>query len=70
MSKNTIHGDNIAEQINSEDCYGQSGALTYADVWNIVDQLHTHFMDTDRDTALFEKWMKEIWEIDPKMETY
>ena len=70
MSKNTRHGDHIAGEINGYDASGHTGELTYADVWNMVDQLHTHFMDTDRDTALFEKWMKELWEIDPKIETY
>ena len=68
MSRITIHGENIAGQINSEDCYGRSGELTYADVWNIVDQLHTHFMDTNRNTEIFEKWMEELHKIDPEME--
>jgi hypothetical protein len=46
MSATTNHGDNIAEQIQNSDAYGQYDILTVADVWNILDNLHTHFLDT------------------------
>jgi hypothetical protein len=64
MSETTEHGEHIAMQIQDEDAYGGSGTLTLADVWNIIDNLHTHFMDTGRDTSLFEKWMRELEDID------
>jgi hypothetical protein len=67
MSRPTIHGENIADQVASEDAYGRSGELTLADVWCIVDQLHTHFLDTNRDTAMFERWMRELEGIDPDL---
>jgi len=46
MSRTTYHGDNIADQIQGEDAYGDGGILTYADVWNILDNLYLHFLDT------------------------
>jgi len=64
MSKTTEHGENIANEIQSEDAYGCEGKLTLADVWLIIDNLHTHFMDTGRDTSIFSKWMNELEEID------
>lgn len=64
MSQTTRHGDNIVNQIQSEDAYGQYNMLTLADVWNIVDNLHTHFLDTGRSTAIFEKWMKQLEKMD------
>jgi hypothetical protein len=65
MSETTIHGENIANQIQGEDAYGCGpGKLTYADVWLIIDNLHTHFLDTNRDTKLFSKWMRELESID------
>jgi len=64
MSETTEHGEHIADQIQGADAYGDSGELTLADVWFIVDNLHSHWMDTDRDTAMFERWMSELEEID------
>ena len=64
MSKLTEHGRNIAEQIQEEDAYGMQNNLTLADVWYIIDNIHTHFMDTERDTTLFEKWMRDLEAID------
>lgn len=65
MSEPTRHGENIANQIQTEDAYGEGpGKMTLADVWLIVDNLHTHFMDTGQDTKLFEKWMCELEAID------
>ena len=64
MSQLTEHGRNIADQIQGEDVYGYSGELTLADTWNIIDQLHSHFMDTNRDTKFLEKWMRELENMD------
>ena len=64
MSETTEHGQNIANQIPDEDAYGYYAELTLADVWNIIDNIHTHFMDTGRDTGLFEKWMRDLEELD------
>ncbi len=59
-SDHTEHGDNIADQIQTEDAYGAFNPLTLADIWGILDNLHTHFLDTERDNAFLEKWMREI----------
>jgi hypothetical protein len=64
MSQTTEHGRNIADQIQDEDAYGQKGDLTLADVWIILDNLHSHFMDTKQDTKFLEKWMHELEAID------
>jgi hypothetical protein len=65
MSITTRHGENIADQIQTEDAYGYApGIMTLADVWLIIDNLHTHFMDTQQDTTIFSKWMRELEDID------
>ena len=46
MSEITEHGQNIAMQIADEDVYGQKGGLTLADIYSIVDQIHTNLMDS------------------------
>jgi len=45
MSETTPHGENIANEILGEDAYGSSDDLTVADVWNILDNLQTSFME-------------------------
>ena len=64
MSKLTEHGSNIAMQIQYPDAFGGNGDLTLADVWEIIDNLHTHFLDTDRDTSMFVGWLRELESID------
>ena len=76
MSRTTEHGENIANQIQGEDAYGVRGDLTLADVWNIVDNLHSHFAfeedgkereHSDYDMKIlqmFEKWMRELEGMD------
>ena len=64
MSKPTEHGNNIADQIQDFDACGVKNPLTLADVWNILDNLHSHFMDTKKDTKFLEKWMQELEAID------
>jgi len=70
MSTVTIHGENIAGQIQSEDAYGEESDLTLADVWSIIDNLHSHFLDTDRNTSMFERWMSELEDIDEDLPAY
>lgn len=41
----TLHGDNIAEQIVGEDAFGRSGPLNPADVYYIIDMLHSNCCD-------------------------
>jgi hypothetical protein len=65
--RTTRHGDAIAEQIQGEDAYGYYNELNLADVWTIIDNLHSHFLDTDRDTSIFERWMDELAAIDPEV---
>ena len=47
----TYHGNNIAAQIQGEDAYGDRGQLNAADVWNILDNIHTSLMDDDPELA-------------------
>ncbi len=68
-TKRTDHGDNIANEIQGEDAYGYSGKLTIADIWNIVDNLHMHFLDTGRDNRFLERWMNELQKMNPEIET-
>lgn len=69
MSNPTEHGENIAWQIQGEDACGRKGKLTLADVWLIIDNLHTHFMSTGRDTSIFERWMRELENLDDDLPT-
>ena len=64
MSATTEHGENIANQIQEADAYGKTGKLTLADIWEILDNIHTHFMDTNRDTEFLSKWMRELEDMD------
>lgn len=48
MIEQTDHGRGIAEQIQ-EDCYGYSNTLNAADVWHILDNIHTHLLDASED---------------------
>ena len=59
-SERTRKGEGIAEQIQGENAYGCSGDLTMADVWYIIDNLHTHFLDSGRPTEIFERWLDEL----------
>lgn len=59
MSKVTKKGQRIADDISHND-----GKLTMADVWLIVDNLHTHFLHTKRDNQMFAKWMEELEALD------
>jgi len=43
----TEHGENIGDQIPGEDAYGHSGTLNAADVYYILDMLHTNVMNDD-----------------------
>jgi hypothetical protein len=66
MSALTEHGENIANQI-WEDAYGRSGKLSVADVWLVLDNIHTQFMDGRKNKQMLEmleRWMKEIEAID------
>lgn len=72
MSKPTAHGDNIVMQIQTEDAYGDFNTLTLADVWNIIDNLHTHFMDTkpENDIAILTMlsgWMRQLEDMDSEL---
>lgn len=73
MSELTQHGENIANEIQEHDAYGYFNVLTLADVWLIVDNLHTHFLDnlpeggTDEKTSILmmlSRWMRELEDMD------
>jgi hypothetical protein len=70
MSERTEHGDNIADQIQQEDAYGNFDSLTYSDLWNILDQFQTHLINTNKDDPMIHilsKWMSEIENIDDEV---
>ena len=66
----TEHGDNIASQINGTDAYGRSEPLTVEDIQNIIDEIHTHLIDTHRDTSdismVIEACFHELLDLDEK----
>jgi hypothetical protein len=74
MSETTPHGENIANEILGEDAYGSSDDLTVADVWNILDNLQTSFMEqyerknikpsTDDMVHRIGVWMRQLEDID------
>ena len=64
MSNPTQHGENIASQIQDEDAYGYAGNLTLADIWLIIDNLHTHFLTNNEITKMLSNWMRELENID------
>jgi hypothetical protein len=63
MSNLTRHGENIANQIQTADAYGTFNPLTLADVWLIVDNLHTHMLDNGANNEtlrMMEGWMRQL----------
>jgi len=66
VSEPTRHGENIAEQIQGEDAYGYQGELTLADVWLIMDNIHSSFCDSDNHVVLsmLSAWMDELETLD------
>jgi hypothetical protein len=66
MSETTDHGINIADQIQCADAYGQMNDLTLADVWNILDQLFSHFIDIGESSTMnmIGTWMDKLVKID------
>lgn len=46
MSETTRHGENVANEIQGVDAYGDDDNLTDADVWNILDQIESHMLST------------------------
>ena len=73
MSKTTDHGENIANDIQGEDAYGYSGNLTLADIWNILDNIHSNFCEQweqDKEESvnkvlhMLSNWMDELSTID------
>ena len=70
MSKTTEHGNNIADQIQTPDVYGDFDRLTMADMWNILDQFQTHIMsyeDQDPMVEIIENWKQELESKDPEV---
>lgn len=72
----TEHGDNVANQIPGADVYGYEGLITLADLWHIVDQVHTNWCDklpNDKEKHKLLKmltgWMDEVQNLNPEIET-
>ncbi len=63
MTERTYKGSNIADQIQGEDAYGYDEELTIADLYNILDQFHSHVMNRDENlTRVLAKWL--LWSAD------
>lgn len=63
MSLPTQHGHHISEHLWP---YGDE-PLTLADVWLIVDGLHSHFIEHDGpydQIRMFEQWLKQLEHMD------
>jgi len=72
MSLPTQHGENVAGDIQTEDAYGQFDVMTPADVWLILDNLHTHFLDNNQDQRedvmkILKAGMKQLEAIDDEL---
>lgn len=69
--KPTPHGDNIANQIQTEDAYGQFNPLNITDLWAILDNFETHVLDYPKIehqaaiSKLLSKWKTELEDVDP-----
>lgn len=65
----TDHGEMIANQIQGEDAYGYDGQLNLADIWLILDNIHSSFVETEHEgyCKFLEKWMEELEQIDPSV---
>lgn len=68
-NERTEHGNNIAGEIGG-DAYGYSGYLTIADVYAILDAIHTNFMDAEKDNKFLSIWMNELLEKYPDLDIY
>lgn len=68
-NEQTEHGKNIAGQIES-DAYGRSDNLTIADIYFILDAIHSHFMDTGRDNRFISIWIEELLNKYPDLEIW
>jgi len=68
----TVKGDDIAGEIQGETCYGHDGELTAADMWNILDNLHSHFCETGNKTLqkLCTQSMNRLETLYPNIERY
>jgi hypothetical protein len=74
-NQRTLHGDNIAYEIQGADAYGVSGFLTAADVWHFLDQLESHLIETPKLAGrgpleeVVTGWKRELERSFPDMET-
>lgn len=68
-NEQTEHGYNIASQIES-DAFGYSGKLTIADIYYILDAIHTNFMDAGKDNKFLSVWMEELTDKYPDLEIW
>ena len=71
MNENEVtrHGNNIAGEIGG-DAYGYSGDLTIADVYWILNCIHTNFMDANKDNKFLSVWMEELLDKYPDLEVW
>ena len=64
VNPTTRRGENTCSDIVADNnAYGDVGALTIADLHQIIDSLHTHFMDNGADGGLLgmmSNWMAEL----------
>jgi hypothetical protein len=64
MIYKTQHGDNIADQIQTEDAYGFYNVMNEADLYNIIDQFQSHILEESpakQDLLIMiSLWMQEL----------
>lgn len=75
MSKLTRHGENIANQIQDEDAYGDNDDLTLVDLSFIIDNLHSHFLTRQGSSdhnkgypilGMLGRWLQEVSDLESK----
>lgn len=70
-NERTEHGTNIADQCVGEDAYGDDGLLTPADIYYILDMIHTNQIDSKGLPAtihLLERFRRMLESEFPSME--
>ena len=70
-NERTQHGENIANDIQQHDAYGDFDVLTAADLWNILDNLQTHWFDHEQQelAGIVTQFMREVEKTFPDART-
>lgn len=65
----TAHGDDVADEANERSAYGNEEPLTIADVWNILDNIHSNFLRAGKDNRFLSVWMNRLEAEFPEIPT-